>query len=120
MPLAAAFRKAIVDGPPPAELRAARAAAESRFAVRAKFPIQEYRIEGVSEKDLAAFGRVSRQAYVDDQVQRFATGYRANAVAGLAIVGGPSAREVLTRIANNRSDPLALAAREAIKAEVPR
>jgi len=116
VPLAAAFRKAIADGPPRDELRAARAAAEARFAVRAKFPIQEYRIEGVSEKDLAAFGRVSRQAYVDDQVQRFAIGYRANAVAGLGIVGGPGAREVLTRIASNRNDPLALAAREAIKA----
>ena len=120
VPLAAAFQKAIVDGPPPAELRAARAAAESRFAAREKFPIQEYRIEGVSEKDLAAFSRVSRQAYVDDQVRRFATGYRSNAVAGLAIVGGPSAREVLTRIANNSDDPLAVAAREAVKAEVPR
>ena len=116
VPLAAAFRKAIVEGPPRDELRAARAAAEARFAVRAKFPIQEYRIEGVSEKDLAAFGRVSRQAYVDDQVQRFAIGYRANAVAGLGIVGVPGAREVLTRIASNRNDPLALAAREAIKA----
>jgi hypothetical protein len=115
-PLTVAFRKAIVEGPPRDELRTARAAAEARYAVRAKFPIQDYRIEGVSEKDLAAFGRVSRQSYVDDQVQRFATGYRANAVAGLGVVGGPGAREVLTRIANNRNDPLALAAREAIKA----
>ena len=115
-PLAVAFRKAIQDGPPPGELRAARAAAEARFAARAKFPIQDYRIEGVSEKDLAAFRRVSRQSYVDDQVQRFATGYRANAVAGLGVIGGPGAREVLTRIASNRNDPLALAAREAIKA----
>jgi hypothetical protein len=115
-PLAVAFRKAIVEGPPRDELRAVRAAAEARFAERAKFPIQEYRIEGVSEKDLAMFRRVSRQSYVDDQVQRFATGYRANAVAGLGIVGGPGAREVLTRIASNRTDPLALAAREAIKA----
>ena len=114
-PLAVAFRKAIQDGPPPGELRAARAAAEARFAARAKFPIQEYRIEGVSEKDLAAFGRVSRQSYVDDQVRRFATGYRANAVAGLGIVGGPGAREVLARIEGNRSDPLAIVAREAIR-----
>ena len=113
--LSVAFRKAIVDGPPPAELRAVRAAAESRFAEREKFPIQEYRIEGVSEKDLAAFSRVSRQAYVDDQVRRFATGYRANAVAGLGIVGGPGSRELLARIGNNRNDPLAAAAREAIK-----
>ena len=114
-PLAAAFRKAIVDGPPPVELRAARAAAEERFAARSKFPIQEYNIEGASEKDLAAFRRVSRQSYVDDQVRRFATGYRANAVAGLGIVLGPGSREVLARIANNRNDSLALAAREALK-----
>jgi hypothetical protein len=120
VPLAAAFRKAIVEGPPRDELRAARAAAEARFAARAKFPIQEYPIEGVSAKDLAAFSRVSRQSYVDDQVQRFATGYRANAVAGLGIVGGPGAREVLTRIASSRTDPLAPAAREAIKAAEPR
>ena len=110
-----AFRKAIVDGPPPAELREVRAAAEERFAARQKFPIQEYTVEGVSEKDLAAFRRVPRQAYVDDQVQRFATGYRANAVAALGIIGGPGARETLARLAANRNDPLAAAAREAIK-----
>jgi hypothetical protein len=89
-------------------LRAARAAAEVRFAARAKFPIKEYRVEGANENDLAAFSRVSRQAYVDDQVQRFATGYRANAVAGLGIFGGPGANEVLTRIATSRNDLLAL------------
>jgi len=110
-----AFRKAIVDGPPPAELREARAAAEARFAARQKFPIQEYSVEGVSEKDLAAFRRVSRQSYVDDQVRRFATGYRANAVAGLGIIGGPGARETLARLAAGKNDALAAAAREAIR-----
>jgi hypothetical protein len=119
-PLAAAFRRAIVAGPPPAQLRAARAAAEVRFAARGKFPYQDYRIEGVSDKDLAAFQRVSREAFVDDQVRRFATGYRSNAVAGLAVVGGPAAREVLKGIAGNADDPLALAAREALKAAAPR
>jgi len=114
-PLTVAFRKAIVEGPPRDELRTARVSAEARFAVRAKFPIQDYRIEGVSEKDLAAFIRVSRQSYVDDQVRRFATGYRANAVAGLGIVGGPGSRELLARIGNDKNDPLAIAAREAIR-----
>jgi hypothetical protein len=118
-PLAVAFRKAIVEGPPPAQLRAARVAAEARFAAREKFPWQDYRIEGVSEKDLAAFRRVSRESYVDDQVRRFATGYRSNAVAGLGIVGGPGARDVLIRIASNADDPLALAAREAIRSSRP-
>lgn len=119
-PLAVAFRKAIADGPPPAQMRAARVAADARFTARAGFPYQDFRIEGVSEKELAAFRSVSRQAYVDDQVRRFATGYRANAVAGLGIVGGAGAREVLTRIAKNSDDPLALAAREAIKTSEPR
>jgi len=114
-PLAAAFRRAIVAGPPPEQLRAARVAAEVRFAAREKFSYQDYRIEGVSDKDLAAFRRVSRESYVDDQVRRFATGYRSNAVAGLAIVGGPGARDVLKRIASNADDPLALAAREALR-----
>ena len=117
--LAAAFRKAIESGPPAGELRAVRAAAEARFALREKFPIQDFAIEGVSEKDLAAFRRVSRQAYVDDQVKRFVTGYRANAVAGLGIVGGPGALEILARMARNRNDPLSLAAREALRAPRP-
>ncbi len=115
-PLSAAFRKAIVDGPPPEALRDARTAAEERYAARAKFPLDEYKIEGVSKQDLDRFRRTSRQAYVDDQVRRFATGYRANAVAGLGIVAGPASREVLSRIANSRGDPLAPAAREALKA----
>jgi len=109
-----------VAGPPPEQLRAARAAAELRFAAREKFPYQDYRIEGVSEKDLAAFRRVSREAYVDDQVRRYATGYRSNAVAGLGIVGGPGAREILKRIGGNADDPLALAAREALRTAGPR
>ncbi len=117
--LAAAFRRAIETGPPAGELRAVRAAAEARFALREKFPIQDFAIEGVSEKDLAAFRRVSRQAYVDDQVKRFSTGYRANAVAGLGIVGGPGARETLARLERNRNDPLSLAAREALRTAWP-
>lgn len=114
-PLAAAFRRAIETGPPAGEVRAARTAAEARFALREKFPIQDFAIEGVSEKDLAAFRRVSRQAYVDDQVKRYITGYRANAVAGLGIVGGPGARETLARLERNRNDPLSIAAREALR-----
>ncbi len=119
-PLAVAFRKAIA-GRAAAGANARRARGRRRAFYRARrFPYQDFRIEGVSEKELAAFRRVSRQAYVDDQVRRFATGYRANAVAGLGIVGGAGAREVLTRIAKNSDDPLALAAREAIKASEPR
>ncbi len=82
----------------------ARCARRPRSASRRgrNFPSRNTRVEGVSEKDLAAFRRVSRQAYVDDQVRRFATGYRANAVAGLGIIGGPGARETLARLASQQ------------------
>ena len=114
--LAPAFEKAIVDGPPEDERSIARAAAEARYAERAKFPIEDYLIEGVSKEQLARFKRVSGEQYIDDQVRRFAAGYRSNAVAGLGIVGGTTARALLARIVVNKDDPLALAAAEALKA----
>ena len=113
--LAPAFEKAIADGPPEDELRATRIAAEARFVERSKFTLDEYRIEGVSKEELALFRRVSREEYVEDQVRRFAVGYRSNAVAGLGIVGGPGSRALLARIAADKDNPLALAAAEALK-----
>jgi hypothetical protein len=115
--LARAFQQAIAAGPSAEELRAVRAAAESRYDSRAKFPLEQFRIEGVNSEDVARFSGVSRQQYVDDQVRRFATGYRSNAVAGLAIVGGARGRALLARIAGNSRDPLAPAAREALKSQ---
>jgi hypothetical protein len=114
--LAPAFRQALADGPPAAALRSVRTAAESRHAALAKFPVDEYRIEGVTAKALAQQRRVSRQSYAADQVQRYVNGYRSNAVAGLGIVGGPQARAQLSGLAARRGDPLALPAAEAIKA----
>jgi hypothetical protein len=118
-PLTKAFQQAIKAGPSPEELREVRAGAEARFESRAKFPLSEFRISGVSDEDLARFNRVSRQEYVDDQVRRFQAGYRSNAVAGLGVIGGAAARAVLSRIAADRRDPLAPAAREALKTKRP-
>jgi hypothetical protein len=113
--LAGAFRQAIVAGPTPEDLATARAVADARYESRARFPLSEFRIDGVSDEELARFSRMSRQQYVDDQVRRFAAGYRSNAVAGLGIVGGAKARPLLSRIAGNSRDPLAPAAREALR-----
>lgn len=113
--LAPAFKKAIADGPPEEELRSVRAAAEARYADRAKFPLDDYRIEGISREELARFRRVTQSEYADDQVRRYALGYRSNAVAALGIVDGPGAREVLERIASDKSNPLATTALEAIR-----
>ena len=114
-PLTRAFQQAIQTGPSAAELAAVRAGAEQRYAARQKFPLSEFRIAGVSEEDLARFNRVTRQQYVDDQVKRYTDGYRSNAVAGLGVIGSPEARAQLERIARNSRDPLAPAAREALK-----
>ena len=119
--LASAFRRAIAEGPPAADLAKVRAEAEARYAARAKFPLDEYRIAGVNREDLDRFRRVSGSQFIDDQVRRYVLGYRSNAVAGLGVVGGAEARAILTRIARNRADPLAAAAREALKAmQTPR
>jgi len=115
-PLTKAFQQAITTGPSAAELASVRSGAEQRYADRQKFPLSEFRIEGVSREDLARFNSVSRQQYVDDQVKRFAAGWRSNAVSGLGVIGTPEGRAQLERIARNRSDPLAPAAREALKA----
>lgn len=114
--LAPAFRQALADGPPAEALRAVRTTAESRHTQLAQFPINEYRVEGITAEARAQQRRVSRQSFVADQAQRYATGYRSNAVAGLGIVGGPEARAPLSRLANRRGDPLTLPAAEAIKA----
>ena len=113
--LAPAFRQALADGPPAETLRAIRTAADARAVALARFPIAEYRIEGASAQALAQYRRKSRSDYAADQVQRYATGYRSNAVAGLGIVGGPDARTTLARLAARRNDPLAPAAAEAVK-----
>ena len=97
--LAPAFRQALADGPSADALRAVRTAAESRYAALARLPIGEYRIEGASAQALAPHRRISpRRASSTDQAQRYATGYRANAAAGLGIVGGAETRPVLSRV----------------------
>ena len=118
-PLTKAFAQALRTGPTPQELREVRAGAEARYEARAKFPLSEFRISGVSEEDLRRFNSVSREDYVNDQVRRFQAGYRSNAIAGLGVIGGAEARATLSRIAANRRDPLAPAAREALKSQRP-
>jgi hypothetical protein len=113
--LAPAFRRALADGPPADDVQSVRRAAEARRAALAQFPLTEYRIEGVDADALARFARVPPRSFANDQVQRYVTGYRANALAGLGIVGGTGDRALLARYASRRSDPLAQAAAEARK-----
>ena len=114
--LAPAFAQAVIEGPTDEDLRVVNAAAETRYAQRASFPFEQFRSSGVSKQDLDRFRRVSRADYVNDEVRRFTQGYRANAVAALGVIGGPVSRELLARMAENRTDPLAAAAREALRA----
>jgi len=113
--LTPAFQRALADGPTSDDVAAARSAADARYAALATFPLAEYRIAGLDPQSLARLSRPSRKVYVDDQVQRYVTGYKSNAIAGLAIVGGPQARASLARLAAARDDPLAPAAAEGLK-----
>ena len=113
--LAPAFERAVAAGPPPEELARVRAAAAARYAERAKFDLGTVRITGLDAADLKRFKGVTAQQYVDGEVRRYVLGYRSNAVAGLGVVGGARALAVLSRLAADRRDPLAPAAREALK-----
>jgi len=113
--LVPAFQRAISEGPTALEIDQVRDAAQALYDRRAKLPLQELEVTGVTRADLARFARQSRAAFVDDQVKRFTTGYRANAIAALGMIGDARARSLLTRIARNPRDPLAAAAREALR-----
>ena len=110
--LAPAFRRALADGPPEELVSRARRTADARYAVVAIAPPAQVRIQGMPARSIA---RPTRQSYVDGEAVRFAEGYKSNAIAGLAIVGGPDARTVLRRVADQRGDPLAISASEALK-----
>ena len=112
--LALAFALAITEGPVPEEVRIVEVAAALLYERRSRFPLDEVPIKGVSRADVERFRSVSRQAFIQDQVRRFTTGYRANAVAALGIVGDARSRALLLRIARNARDPLATAARQAL------
>ena len=113
--LAPAFRRALADGPTEEAVRAVRGAADVRYRALAVFPIAEYRIEGDSPA-VARIARPARQGFVDDQVQRYVTGYKSNAIAALGILDRPEDRTLLRRMASRTGDPLAAAAAEATKA----
>jgi len=111
-----AFRRALADGPPEDMIAPVRKAADVRYRALAAFPLADYRIVGVPPQDVARLARVSRQAFVDDQVARFVTGYKSNAIAALAVIGDAPTRAALARLALRRDDPLAIAATEGLRA----
>lgn len=113
--LVPAFQKASAEGPTAQELRDVRAAADENYERRAKFPLEDIRITGVDAAALERFRSVPRQSFVDDQLRRFATGYRANAVAALGTIGDPRSRAFLASLARNGRNPLAAAAQEALR-----
>lgn len=110
--LAPAFQRALTDGPPDELVAEVRRAADARYAAIAAMPPAEVRIAGIAPRSTV---RPARQGYVDGEATRYAAGYRSNAIAGLAIVGGPDARAGLGRIAGQRDNPLSAAASEALK-----
>ena len=116
--LAPAFLRAVTAGPPSEDLRAIRVAAEMRYDARAKFPLDDGQVSGVSPEAIARFRRVTREDYIADEVRRYTLGYQSNAVSALGILGDARSRAALARIARNPRDPLAVAAREALR--VPR
>jgi hypothetical protein len=118
--LAPVLRRALADGPPAAEIAAVREAAAQRHARRANFDWSGMAVTGIDRTALARVQREPARTFVDGEARRFVDGWRANAIAGLAIVGAPVDRATLRRIGARSADPLAPAAREALRKLAPR
>jgi len=108
-----ALRRALDAGPPAPAVAAVRAAAAERHARRAQSRFDDVVVTGVSRDTLARLAREPARDFVADQVARYVQGYRANAIAGLGLIGAPDDRVRLRRLSGAR-DALALAARVAL------
>ena len=107
------LRRALDGGPPAAAVDAVRAAAAERHARQARFSFEGIEVTGVSREAVARLARTPQREFVADQVDRYVQGYRANAIAALAAIGGADDRARLRRLATTRG-PLAPAARAAL------
>jgi len=108
-----ALRRALDAGPPDSAVAAVRAAAAERQRRRAQLAPDDVVVTGVSREALARVAGTSSAQFAADQAARYVQGYRANAIAGLAIVGTPDDRALLRRLAGQRN-ALAPVARAAL------
>jgi hypothetical protein len=114
-----ALRRAIDAGPPEAAVAGVRAAASERQRRRAELAPDAVVVTGVSREALARVARTTESDFAADQAARYVQGYRANAIAALAIVGTPDDRALLRRLAAQRN-ALAPVARAALAAATER
>lgn len=108
------FLEALREGPSPELTEEARRAAEGRFKARLRV-LENSESLGLSLENRRRAEELGREEYLQRQLADLEIRYRAQAVAGLGIVGGPESARVLSELAQNEESPLQAAAQEALR-----
>lgn len=110
-----AFIGALDEGPLPDEITRVREAARGRYRQGRQLLERGELAEALPQDRLAALRELTEDRFVSGEVDSFVTGYRSNAMAGLAVVGDDAAMARLKQLTADRSPALATAARAALQ-----
>lgn len=107
------FLNALNNGPAPQLLKEIESAASMIYDLRRE-ALKTGRGLGLSETDLQAAQRITREQYAAHEKENFVISYKSRAVAGLGVVAGQKGKEVLRALAADRNSPLQISARQAL------
>lgn len=108
------FLNALNNGPPASLIAPVEAAAAKTFDAR-QAALKSGKGLGLSEAELQALRKVTKEEYVARERENFALDYRSRAVAGLGVVSGDRGRAVLKALAADPSSPLQGMAQEILQ-----
>ena len=110
----AALIRAFTDGPAVSSVREVEVQAEERFTKRQAL-LERGTGLGLSPEHLAAARRVTRTEFVTRATSDFVHQYRAEALRGLAVIGGEEARAFLRAIADDEASEFGVVATLALE-----
>jgi hypothetical protein len=108
------FMNALNAGPEPQLLAALEETVSNRFERRQE-ALKNGRGLGISDSDLQAARKVTREEYLAGQKEDFVVSYKSHAVAGLGVVGAAKARAALSELSADGTSPLQGSAQQALR-----
>ena len=108
-----AFTRALAEGPTADEVAAVRASSIARWRAQREFIERPEIREALPADQWQALRNQSEDGVIRSEVDNFVSGYKSNAMSGLAVVGDDAAMQQLRELAG-KGGPDAIAARGAL------
>lgn len=109
-----AFAAAVEEGPTNAEVAVVREAAVARYRRQREVAADPIVRESIPAETMRSLLATTEAAFVSSEVDNYISGYRSNAMSGLAVVGDDAAIQRMTRLAQEPGQPLSKAAQAAL------